>query len=199
MAKPKATATKPSTKAGMTAKTEASGKADSEEREVASQLLKGAPRQPRTDDAWKGFTHELSVALAGLEEDERLIILIKNTNRFVQFAHQGTAGMRVEAVSGFYLPDQQALEEQDHALVLKLGWGAPTNLPDEFGHRPDGSPNYFLDLAQPVPLAVVAMLAVNTLRSVFKAEHPGLLEYTTGSETNQSIRFPNLGIRRQRD
>ncbi len=75
-------------------------------------------------------------------------------------------------------------------------WDAPTNLPDEFGFLPDGSPNYFLDLANPAPLEELAVLAVNTLASVHGAQHPNRLEYSTGSEHNASIRFPDLGIRR---
>lgn len=83
-------------------------------------------------------------------------------------------------------------------MLLELGWDGPANLPDEFGHRPDGSPNYFVDLANPVPLDELALLAMNTLVHVYGAEHPGMLEYSTGCEGNGSIRFPHLGIRRTR-
>jgi len=141
------------------------------------------------------FAYELGNALRGLEEDEWLILSLKKRNRFVQFMNQGGAGYRAEAVSDFYLGDEDRLSERDHDLLLELGWDAPTNLPDEFGHRPDGSPNYFLDLANPVPLDELAILAVNTLVSVYGAEHPNALEYSTGSEHKASIRFPNLGIR----
>ena len=82
--------------------------------------------------------------------------------------------------------------------MLELGWDAATNLPDEFGHSPDGSPNYFVDLANPVPLDELALLAVNTLVHVYGAEHPGMLEYSAGCERNASIRFPDLGIRQAR-
>ena len=159
-------------------------------------FLADAPRQPLTADAWKRFAYELANALHGLEEDEWLVLSLKKRNRFVQFMNQGGAGYRVEAISDFYLRDEDRLSERDRELLLELGWAAPTNLPDEFGHRPDGSPNYFLDLANPVPLEEVALLAVNTLAMVYGAEHPNTLEYSTGSEHKASIRFPNLGIRR---
>jgi hypothetical protein len=126
------------------------------------------------------------------------VLSLKRRNRFVQFMNQGEAGMRAEAVSDFYLPEKEQLSERDRKVLLELGWDAPTALPDEFGHSPDGSPNYFLDLANPVPLDEVAVLAVNTLVHVYGAEHPGMLEYSTGSEANVSIRFPDLGIRRAR-
>ena len=147
-------------------------------------------------EAWKRFAYELGNALRGLEEDEWLILSLKRRNRFVQFMSQGGAGFRAEAVSDFYLKDGDHLSERDRESLLELGWDAPTNLPDEFGHRPDGSPNYFVDLANPVPLDDLAVLAVNTLLRVYGAEHPNALEYATGSADKASIRFPGLGIRR---
>jgi hypothetical protein len=164
----------------------------------ARRRLADAPRQPSTAEAWKRFAWELAHALRGLEEDEWLILSLKRCNRFVQFMNQAGAGYRAEAVSDFYLGEKEQLRERDRGALLELGWDAPTNLPDEFGHRPDGSSNYFLDLANPVPFDELALLAVNTLVHVYGAEHPGMLEYSTGSEGNASIRFPNLGIRRAR-
>ncbi len=122
---------------------------------------------------------------------------IKGTNRYVQFAAQGASGMRVEAVSNYYLEDAEQLSDVHHKLLLKLGWRAPTNLPDEFGHKPDGSANYFLDLARPVPFGDVARLAVDTLRGVHRAEHPGDLEYQAFDNAGAVIKLPNLGIHRR--
>lgn len=163
---------------------------------LAPHFLADAPRQALTVDAWKRFACELAIALRGLEEDEWLVLSLKRRNRFVQFMNQGGAGFRAEAVSDFYLEDGDPLSEHDRGALLELGWDAPTNLPDEFGRRPDGSPNYFLDLANPVPLDELALLAVNTLLHVHGADHPNALEYSTGSQDRTSIRFPNLGIRR---
>lgn len=154
--------------------------------------------QPAAKDAWIEFAAELETSLAALQEDEYLIVAIKRTNRFVQFSAQGAFGMRVEATSNFYLPERESLGEEEHAVLLALGWHPPTNLPDGLdleGHKPDGSPNYFVDAAQPVPLDAIALLAVNTLVGVFGAEHPGSLEYTAFGEGGTSIRFPSLRIR----
>jgi len=155
--------------------------------------------QPSTEVAWTRFAGELSAALPGLEEDEYLIVQVKYTNRFVQFAAQGAVGMRAESTSDFYLPREQQLSEDQYALLLDLGWNAPTNLPDQLeagGLKPDGSPNYFLDLAQPVPYDVLAQLASATLEQVHGARHPGRLEYVAAGTGKVSFRFPNLGIRR---
>lgn len=155
--------------------------------------------QPRASEAWTRFARQLCLAIAALEEDEYLIVSIKRSNYFVQFAAQGAFGMRIEAASNFYLPQEQCLDDARHASMLEMGWNAPTNLPDELefgGHSPDGAPNYFLDAAAPVPFELLASLAVDTLMGVFRASHPAELEYHAFAEGGDSIRFPMLGIRR---
>jgi hypothetical protein len=137
--------------------------------------------------------------LGALEEDEYLIVNIKRSNRFVQFADQGAHGMRVETVSNFYLPEDQQLGEVQHELMLKLGWNAPSNLPDEFGHEPVGSPNYFLDLPRPLDLQQIASLAVSTLLGPLDADHPLDLEYRSFAESGEAIRWPTLKLRRALD
>jgi hypothetical protein len=157
--------------------------------------LDSAPRQPLAQQAWKRFAQELLVALRALDEDEYLILKVKGTNRFVQFMDQGAFGMRGESVSDYYLPDGEHLDVADYRQLLELGWHAPTMFPGQATDDADGSPNYHIDLAPPVPLENVAVLAVLTLVRVHRAGHPGRLEYVARSGAGQSIRFPNLGIR----
>ena len=104
--------------------------------------------------------------------------------------------MRVEAVSNYYLPEAKQLGEAQLDTMLKLGWNAPRNLPDEFGHEPVGSPNYFLDLPQPVDFRQVAALAVSTLLGPLDADHPLDLEYRSFAESGEAIRWPTLKLRR---
>jgi len=149
--------------------------------------------QPTAKRAWVDFTDNLAVALEALDEDEWLILSVKNSNRFVQFAAQGSRGMRAEATSDFYLPEDQHLTQEQYTMLLEIGWNAPTNLPDQLelgGLKPDGSPNYFLDVARPVPFDLMANLAVITLEVVFGAGSPGRLEYEASGDNNVSIRFP---------
>lgn len=154
------------------------------------------PNQKRLYEAWTDFDQRLMQVLAVLEEDEYLIISRKGTNRFVQFAGQGAHGMRVETVSNFYLPERQQFSEAQHDRLLQFGWNPPCNLPDQFGHEPVGSPNYFLDLPQPVDFRYVALLAINTLLGPIGAEHPLDLEYRSLAATGESIRWPTLKLRR---
>ncbi|MGE0356593.1 MAG: hypothetical protein AB7P08_06720 [Burkholderiales bacterium] len=79
-------------------------------------------------------------------------------------------------MSDFYLPEDDHLGQEDYHQLLRLGWHPPTRLPREFGHDFDSSPNYFLDLAQPVAVEDLAVMAVLTLIHVHAAGHPGRLE-----------------------
>jgi hypothetical protein len=65
------------------------------------------------------------------------------------------------------------------------------------GPKPDGSSNYFLDLARPVPYDLLAGLAVITFKEVFGVAHPGELEYNAFSTDRMSVRFPHLGLKRR--
>ncbi len=152
--------------------------------------------QKRLYEAWTDFGWRLMQVLGALGEDEYLIISRKGSNRFVQFAGQGAHGMRVETVSNYYLPENEQLGEVQHDLLLKLGWNAPCNLPDEFGHEPVGSPNYFLDLPPPLNLERIASLAVSTLLGPLDADHPLDLEYRSFAESGEAIRWPTLKLRR---
>lgn len=150
--------------------------------------------------AWGYFASNLADALADLDEDEFLILTIKENFRYVQFAAQGKFGLRAEARSNAYEYCGNALSKQACAKLLDWGWKAPNQRPDNEDDKiryPDGSPNYFLDVAAPVPYASVADLAVNTLRNVFGAQHPGVLEYKSFAKDGGDIRFPHLRIKRE--
>lgn len=159
--------------------------------------LHSAARQPVTPDAWRQFADRLLVTLCALEEDEFLVLQVKGSDRYVQIMDQGAFGLRAESVSDFYLPEDDHLGEEDYRILMNLGWHAPTRLPEFFGHDFDGSSNYYLDLARPVSVEDVAVMAVLTLIHVHRAGHPGRLEYDARSLAGQSIRLPTLGIRRR--
>jgi len=166
-------------------------------------VLQRLPIRPQsaTKEAWALFEGELASSVADLDEDEFLIITMKKNHYFVQFAGQGGFGMRVEAVSNAYLKDGRKLSEAACMKLLAFGWNPPTKVPDELdeeGHKPDGSPNYFLDIDSPVPYGSVASLAVRTLRDIFGAMHPGELQYKAFGKDDCNIRFPNLRIARER-
>ena len=154
-----------------------------------------ATRQASAMDPWIEFTGKLLLALQSLEQDQWLVLAVKETHRYVQFYADGSDGVRAESVSGYYLPEGDHLDEDACKTLLELGWHVPTGIPDQPGHDPGGSPNYFLKLPQSVPLKDVAVLGVLTLTKVHGAENPGQLEYSASSNSRQSICLPQLGIR----
>lgn len=155
---------------------------------------------PSAEEEWARFSVNLALVLADLDEDEFLIISSKRTGLFVQFSEQGQFGMRAEAVSNNYKKGKP-MSKEACIVMQNLGWNAPTNLPEESdpeGFTPDGSPNFFVDVATPVPYDAIALLAIATLRFVFHIGHPGELEYRSFGARIDSIRFPTLRIARER-
>jgi hypothetical protein len=155
----------------------------------------------RISKDWPHFAHNLAASLEVLDEDEYLILISKVNGRFIQFVCQGSFGMRAEAVSNNYLTGECRLSEDDHARLLRLGWSPPThsareeNNPDQ--RDPDGSPNYFCEWDRPVPFALVAQMAVDTLRDVYGVTHPGTLMYKAASTSGTKVRMPQLGLREE--
>ncbi|MFX1761438.1 hypothetical protein PWP93_02350 [Paraburkholderia sp. A1RI-2L] len=156
--------------------------------------------QSNVDEDWARFSADLALILSDLDEDEFLIISTKKTGLYVQFAAQGKFGMRAEAVSNNYV-DDETLPHDARVVMHDLGWNSPTKLParaDPEGHTSDGSPNFFIDAASPVPYEAIASLAVVTLRFVFRVGHPGELKYRSFGDKADSIRLPTLRIARER-
>ena len=129
--------------------------------------------------AWPPFEKALASALAKLEEDQYLVISAKRGDRFVQFAGQGSFGMRAETVSNGFLPKSEQLSDEQIKALVALGWSPPTGTPETSTPEtePDGSPNFFRDFAQPVRHEAIAKLAVRTLAEVLRVPHPGFLQY----------------------
>jgi len=158
----------------------------------------GIKQAPDVEHAWRGFRSALAVALSDLDEDEYLVISRKSSHAFVQFAAQGAQGMRAEAVSNAYLSKASPLTRAASARLLDLGWNAPTYV-QVAGETepPEGSPNFYLDVPVPVPFPKLAALAVQSLREVYAARHPGQLLYKAWGEGPTQIRFPSLRIKRE--
>jgi hypothetical protein len=153
---------------------------------------------PSAKEAWKEFRANLAVTLSDLGEDEFLVIGAKSTNYFVQFAGQGIHGMRVEATSNAYLDAKEKLPKRARKQLLVLGWQEPTYVPSEDAPEPaEGSSNYFLDIALPVPVEIVAALCIDTLRDVYGVRFPAELEYAAYVDEQTLIRFPLLGLKRR--
>lgn len=162
----------------------------------ATQSHDSAPR--RISVAWPAFTERLAPVLAMLAEDQFLVISVKGSNRFVQFAAQGSFGMRAETTSNSYLAESEQLDAGQIAALIQAGWSAPTGGPKASTPEldPDGSPNFFIEFPDPVPFGDVAKLSVHTLAEVLRVPHPGFLEYEVGNVDGTPLELPALGLKR---
>ena len=142
----------------------------------------------------------MSVAnvLKHLKEDQFLIISAKGSSRFVQFAGQGSFGLRVEVVANAFLSPGEWIDEAGLEELQRLGWSSPTVSPDASTpeQAPDGSPNYFMQCPNPFDGTLLADIAVRTLRQVLGVPHPGFLEYESFDADGKRLSFPSLGLRK---
>jgi hypothetical protein len=161
---------------------------------LASTAMK---QQPSAEQQWERFTGDLALCLADLSEDDFLVVSSKRLDYYVQFAAQGQFGMRAEATSNAYIkPSEAALSTHDYQAMAELGWKPPTESANSTPN-PDGSTNFFVDIARPVDFGALAKLAVQTLRRVYHVNHPGTLQYKSFGRAGTKIRFPTLRIKRE--
>lgn len=146
---------------------------------------------------WPPFSKKLAAILEKLEEDQYLVLSLKRSNRFVQFAAQGASGMRIETTSNSYLAKPEQLNERQIATLVDAGWHHPTGSPtDSTPERdPDGSPNFFVEFSAPVSFEAVANLTIRTLAEILRVPYPGSMQYAAYDADGQAIAFPDLGLK----
>lgn len=149
---------------------------------------------PRLSRDWPAFADKLAAALGELKEDQFLIFSVKRSNRFIQFAAQGSFGLRAETTGNAFLAKSEQLDEQQIARLLEAGWLPPTVNPSEYD--PDGSPNFHIDFPAPPAPTEIATLAVTTLAEILRVPHPGFLEYEAFDGEDNSLVIPGLGLKR---
>jgi hypothetical protein len=159
------------------------------------------PQELATERAWVHFAHELSIALTDLKKNQYLIVSRASTNHYVQVMDGGSSGLRAESVSNTYLKDDEHLRDETTARLLELGWTAPAHPAsdthnEDTQHKVDNFSNFCVDLTKPIAYRQLADLIATTLRVVYRAEHPGGLQYDAVSTSGMSIQFPRLGIPR---
>ncbi len=147
---------------------------------------------------WPVFAARLTDALSEMCEDQFLIISEKQSSRFVQFAVQGSFGIRAEISSNAYLSWSQRLTDAQTTQLVKAGWIAPTGKPHESTPErdPDGSPNFFIDFPAPIVTARIAGQAVAALSKILRIPHPGFLQYDAFDTQGNALVFSQLGIKR---
>lgn len=147
---------------------------------------------------WAAWQDKLATVLAGLEEDQYLVIITKHGNQFVQFSAQGAFGLRAETTSNNYRAKTEKLSAAQMRALLQAGWRAPSGDAAEATpeNDPDGSPNYFIQFAAPVAFATVARLTVRTFSEILRVPHPGWLQYEAFDDDYGALELPGLGLKR---
>src|SRR5664279_5054643 len=84
------------------------------------------PRRKAPLGAWPAFERKLAETLGALEEDQYLVVSAKRGWAYVQFAAQGSFGLRAECVGNNYLDEAHALRAGQMARLRRMGWSAPT-------------------------------------------------------------------------
>jgi hypothetical protein len=70
---------------------------------------------------WQLFYEKLSGVISEMIEDQMLVISEKHSNRFVQFAAQGSFGLRAEITSNFFLSQRDQLTGLQIDQLLMAG------------------------------------------------------------------------------
>ena len=150
---------------------------------------------------WAPFAQKLTDVFEKFEEGQHLVLQVKNSNHYVQFAAQGSFGIRAETTSNAYLSKAKQLKPLQMASLIKAGWHAPTNRPSQSTPKrdPDGSPNFFIDFPASGSRKILAELAVCTLAEILTVPHPGFLEYGAFDEDHNDLILPELGLRHLKD
>ena len=145
---------------------------------------------------WIAFEKKLTSVLAKLKDNQYLVLPIKSSNQFIQFAAQGEAGMRIEATSNHYLTGSEKLTKKQIATLIDAGWRKPTNSPQTStaANDPHGSPNFFVDIEAPIRFEETAKLAVTTLANVFHIPDTTYLHYSAFDKNMEPIFFPELDL-----
>lgn len=157
-------------------------------------------RVSRLSVAWPPFAEKLAAVLEKLAEDQYLIISIKRSNQCIQFAAQGSFGMRVETTSNNYLAKSEQLNEKQIASLIDAGWLVPTGTPIDASPEsdPDGSPNFFAEFPAPISCEAIANLAVRTFSEILRVPHPAFLQYQAiddGDGKWAAMELSDLGLK----
>ncbi len=157
---------------------------------------KTAPKRVLSVD-WAPFAQKLADVFEKFEEGQHVLLQVKHSNHYIQFAAQGSFGIRAETTSNAYLPKAKRLQPAQMASLIKAGWHAPTKRPSQSTPEgdPDGSPNFFIDFPASGSRKALAELAVRTLAEILCVPHPGFLEYGAFDEDRNEIMLPELGLR----
>ena len=151
--------------------------------------------------AWATLRDRLAEALGVLEEGQYLILSGARGPYYVQFAMEEGSWLLAEAVGDAFLPKGKKLRKAQKSALLELGWKVPSDGSRRKEPRRglEGSPNFHRRLNGTDELAVVATIAVQTLRDVHGFRRPTSLRYHAFEGEGAEILLPTLGLSRSQE
>jgi hypothetical protein len=157
--------------------------------------------RPAGNKPWRTLTRGLAASITGLGEGFHLIIAHRHINYYVQVAGSDDGTLRIEAACNTYIePPSAALTIEQYAQMDALGWRRATEDPPELATEqrdPNGSPNFYRDVAAGEDLDAVAELIVSTLRDVYNVATTDLLHYQAFHNLLGDFACPKLPIERR--
>jgi hypothetical protein len=164
-----------------------------------------SPSPPRS--SWPTLTHRLADVLTDINDGDFLIISRRDINHYVQVAGAGPAGWHAEAASNTYIePPSAVLTVEQYEQLEAMGWQRANALPPELvvanadANAPHtGSPNFHARWAPNTSTLAMARVLTNTLRDVYRVPSPSDLVYKAFVGWGPEIRFPTLGLPRDRE
>ena len=133
-----------------------------------------------TREAWRRFRLRLADHVAGMEDDDVLVVEVPwavgdeadGRAPYVQFRAWGKGMVRAEVAGNDYLDESVRIDHAGEARIRDLGWQAPT----VGGHAEAeaGSAGYFVDVERAGADRLAAM-TTDVLRDVFAVLHPEFL------------------------
>jgi hypothetical protein len=142
----------------------------------------------QVEDEWQGFRTRLADRLAGLEDDEILLlevvtgvdeIEVLGATPYLQFRGWGDGMVRAEAVSNVFLADGFELSEEQEDDLERIGWN-----PEDYDAECEpvrGRENFWID-TQRACADWLAVISVRALREVYGCLHPAFLEVTASDD-----------------
>jgi len=148
----------------------------------------GGELERRWDDAveaaWREFRQRLADHVAGMGEDDSIVVELPQQGTGVAPYCQvagGDAMVRVEAVSNVYLAAGSELDQEQERALEGMGFHRP-----EAEDWSEGETNFWLDL-EPREADRAAVMVVRALREVYGVLHPVYLD-AGGLEPEGAVR-----------
>ena len=137
------------------------------------------------ETAWREFRQRLADHVAGMEEDDSIVIEAPAVHEHGAATYCQVAGgdevIRVEAVSNAYLPDECLLDDAQEASLVGIGFTRPETCDWE-----EGETNFWVDL-ELREADRAAVMVVRALREVYGVLHPVYLD-AGGLEPEGAVR-----------